>query len=159
MAYNIIADFFSFINIPMFDSMTILLIASFIIWEIPRSIKIISEEYTKGLYPDNGRVIDIGMFVVGLASIAFFMMDNNSERIVTFLKTPGITSFFLVLMLAIPLIIAIGYFKRLFATFDAHNSIAVFLTHALLDLMHTIFQIALVVLALPVAGFLIAGPK
>ncbi len=159
MAYNIIADFFNIINIPMFDSMTILLIVSFIIWEIPRSIKIIDEEYTKGLYPDNGRVIDIGLFVIGLGAIVFFMLDNNSERIVTFLKTPGITAFFLVLMLAIPLIIAIGYFKRLFATFDAHNSVAVFLTHAFLDLMHTLFHIALVVLALPVAGFLIAGPK
>lgn len=159
MAYNLLGDFFSFINIPMFDTMTVLLIVSFIIWEIPRSIKIISEEYTKGLYPDNGRVIDIGMFIVGIASVVFFMLGNNAERIVTFLHTPGITAFFLILMLAIPIIIIIGYFKRLFATFDAHNSIAVFLTHALLDLMHTIFQVSLVVLALPVAGFLIAGPK
>ncbi len=159
MAYNILGDFFSFINIPMFDSMSVILIICFIIWEIPRSIKIIAEEYTKGLYPENGRVIDIGMFVIGLAAIAFFMLDNNAERIVTFLKTPGITAFFLILMLAIPIIVAIGYLKRLFSSFDANNSIAIFLTHAFLDLMHTMFHIAFVVLVLPTAGFLIMGPR
>jgi hypothetical protein len=158
MAYNLLGDFFSFINIPMFDSMSVILIISFIIWEIPRSIKVISEEYTKGLYPENGRVIDVGMFAIGLGAVLFFMMGNNAERIVTFLKTPGVTAFFLILILAIPLIVAIGYLKRLFSSFDANNSIAVFLTHAFLDLMHTLFHICFVVLVLPVAGFLIMGP-
>lgn len=157
MALNIIADFFSVINVPMFDAMSMILVSSFIVWEIPRSIKVVSEEYTKGLYPDNQRVVDIFMFLIGILAIIFFMMDNNAERIVAFLKTPGITAFFLVLMLAIPLIVIIGYFKRLFSRLDGNNSVAVFLTHAFLDLMHTLFHIAFTVLVVSAAGYLAIG--
>jgi len=159
MALNLLGDFFSFINIPMFDAMTVILIISYIIWEVPRTVKLLSDEYTTGLYPENGRVIDVAMFVIGLASVIFFMMGNNAERIVTFLKTPGVTAFFLVLILAIPLIIAMGFFKRMFVRFDAHNSVTVFLAHTFLDLMHTLFHIALTVLFLPIVGFLAMGPK
>ncbi|MCI0504042.1 hypothetical protein L0Y65_05015 [Candidatus Micrarchaeota archaeon] len=159
MALNLLGDFFSFINIPMFDAMTVILIASFIVWEAPRTVKLLSEEYTKGLYPENGRVIDVAMFAVGLASVVFFMLDNNAERIVTFLKTPGVTAFFLVLMLAIPLIVAMGFFKRMFARFDEHNSITIFLSHTFLDLMHTLFHIALTVLFLPIVGYFALGPR
>lgn len=159
MAINLLGDFFSFINIPMFDTMTIVLIISYIIWEAPRTVRLLSDEYTKGLYPDNGRVIDVTLFVIGLASVVFFMLDNNAERVVTFLKTPGVTAFFLVLILAIPLIVALGFFKRMFARFDEHNSVTVFLAHTFLDLMHTLFHIALTVLFLPIVGFLAMGPK
>ncbi|MEW6723242.1 MAG: hypothetical protein AB1324_08315 [Candidatus Micrarchaeota archaeon] len=159
MALNLVANFFELINIPMFETMATVLIISFIVWEIPRSVKVVAEEYTKGLYPENGRVIDIALFVIGLLSVGFFMMGNNAERIVMFLKTPGITSFFLILMLAIPLIVAVGFFKRLFGRLDGHNSVTVFLTHGLLDLMHTLFHISLAVMFIPVLGFLIFGPK
>ena len=159
MALNIIADFFSMINVPLFDSLTVVLVASYIIWEIPRSIKVVSEEYTKGLYPENGRVIDIFLFILGGLTIVFFMMDNNAEHIVSFLRTPGITAFFLVLMLAIPLIIAMGFIKRLFSRLDGHNSVAIFLTHSFLDLMHTLFFIAFTALFVPAAGYLALGMK
>jgi hypothetical protein len=87
------------------------------------------------------------------------MMDNNAERIVTFLKTPGITMFFLILVLAVPIIVALGFFKRTFARIDSHNSMTVFLTHALLDLMHTLFHISLAVLFIPVLGYLAFGAR
>jgi hypothetical protein len=157
MAITLMADFFNLINIPMFDAFSALLVISFIVWEIPRSVKVISDEYTKGLYPDNGRVADFALLFLGILSIIYFVLDNNVERIVAFLKTPGITSMFLILMLAIPLIIILGYFKRLFARLDGHNSVTVFLTHAFLDFAHTMFHIALVVMAVPAIGFLIFG--
>jgi hypothetical protein len=159
VAITIVADFFNLINIPMFDTMSVILIVAFLVWEIPRSVKLISEEYTKGLYPEDGRVVDFVLFFMGILSMVFFMLDNNSERIVTFLKTPGITMFFIILMLAIPLIVVLGYFKRLFGRMEGHNSVAVFLTHAFLDLMHTLFHIALVVLFVPAVAFLLFGPK
>jgi len=157
MPITLIADFFNLINIPMFDAFSGLLAISFIIWEIPRSVKVISDEYTKGLYPEGGRVADFALFFLGLLSIGYFVWDNNVERIVAFLKTPGITSAFLVLMLAIPLIIAMGFFKRLFARLDAHNSVTIFITHAFLDLAHTLFHIALIVMFVPAIGFLLFG--
>lgn len=157
MAVNILADFFNMINVPLFDMMSVIFFVGFIIWELPQTVKIISEEYTKGLYPENGRVIDIVLFIAGAIAVFFLMNGNNAERVVAFLKTPGITSFFLILMLSIPLIIAVGFFKRLFARVDAHNSIAVFLAHSFLDLMHTLFHVALTVLFVPVAGLIIMG--
>lgn len=159
MALNIIADFFNLINVQLFDTFTVLLIVGFIIWEIPRSVKVIAEEYTKGLYPENSRVVDFLLLFVGLLSILLFMLDGNAQKIVTFLKTPGITSFFLILMIAIPLIVILGYLKRIFGRMQSHDSVTIFLTHAFLDLMHTIFQLSLAILFIPAAGFLLLGPR
>jgi len=159
MAYNIIADFFNLINTSLFDTASVLLIMGYIIWEIPRSVKVISEEYTKDVYPVTGRVVDIFLFVLGLFGILFLILDNNVSHIIAFLKTPGITSFFLVVMVFIPLIILLGFFKRFFARMDAHLSVTVFLVHAFLDLMHTLFFIALSIILLPEVGYLLFGPK
>ncbi|MFH0737423.1 MAG: hypothetical protein V1827_02970 [Candidatus Micrarchaeota archaeon] len=157
MPNTMLADFFNLINIPMFDSFSALLVIAFIVWEVPRSVKLISDEYTKGLYPESGRVADFALLFLGLISIGYFVWDNNVERIVAFLKTPGITSAFLVLMLAIPIIIVMGFFKRTFSRLDGNNSVTVFITHAFLDLAHTLFHIALVVMFVPAIGFLIFG--
>lgn len=159
MALNILADFFNLINVPMFDAITIIFVISFIIWELPRSVKLISEEYTKGLYPETGRVVDFILFFIGLISITYFMLDNNAEKIVAFLKTPGITSVFLVLLIAIPLIISLGYVKRFFGRMDSHNSVAVFATHAFLDLMHTLFHISLTALFVAAFAYFLFGVK
>jgi hypothetical protein len=154
---NVIADFFNFINVPLFDTLSVLLVASFIVWEIPRSVKVIGEEYTKGLYPDNGRVVDFFLLAVGIASVAFYLMDDNSEAFVKFLHTPGITSFFLILMVTVPIIIALGYVKRFFGRMEGHNSVTIFLTHSFLDLMHTLFFISLACMAIPALGLLLIG--
>jgi hypothetical protein len=143
----------------MFDAMTVILVISFIIWELPRSVKIIAEEYTRGLYPDNGRVVDFVLLAAGILAIAYFVLDNNAEKIVFFLKTPGITIFFIILMIVIPLIIFLGFLKRFFGRMDGNNSVTVFLTHGFLDLMHTLFYISLAVLAIPATGHLLFGPK
>jgi len=157
VAINIIADFFNLINISLFDTASVLLIVGFIVWELPRSVKIIDPEYTKGLYPDNTRVVDFIFFFIGILSIVFFMLDGNAQKVVTFLKTPGITAFFLILMIAIPIIIILGFLKRLFARMGSHDSVTIFLAQAFLDLMHTIFQVSLAILFIPAAGYLIIG--
>ncbi len=157
MPLNIIADFFNLINTSLFDTASVALILSFIVWEIPRSVKLIDEEYTKGLYPDQGRVVDIVLFVIGLITVGFYLMGTNADDYVKFLHTPGITSLFLILMVTVPIIIALGYLKRFFGRMDGHNSVAVFVTHAFLDLMHTIFFICLATMAIPAAGLLLIG--
>ncbi len=156
MAYNIIADFFSIIDVSLFNTASVLLVACFIIWEIPRSVKIISEEYTEGLYPEGGRVVDLALFVIGLLSVLYFTTDNNAANVVSFLKTPGITAFFLVVLVVIPLIIFLGFLKRFFARTEG-NSVTVFLTQGFLDFMHTIFHISLTILVVPALGYLIFG--
>ena len=157
MAVTIITDFFNMIDVSLFDTVSAIFVICFIVWEIPRSVKVMDEEYTKGLYPENGRVADFGLLFIGLLSIFYFIMDNNARLIVDFLKTTGLTTLVLILMIAIPLIVILGYFKRLFARVDSHDSVTVFLTHAFLDLMHTLFHITLVVLFVPVLGHLLFG--
>ncbi|MDD5171596.1 MAG: hypothetical protein PHF60_01015 [Candidatus ainarchaeum sp.] len=155
MALNIVADFFNIINVPLFDAMSVVLVISFIIWELPRSVKMISEEYTKGIYPETGRVVDLFLFLLGLLSIGYFMLGKNATNIVAFIKTPGITSFFLILMVTLALLIILAYFKRFFGRMDSHTSITVFLTHSFLDLMHSLFHLALVILLSPALGYII----
>ena len=155
MAYNIIADFFNLVDLGLFDAASVLLIVGFIIYELPRSVKIISEEYTKGFYPETGRVIDFGLLVIGLITIVFYRL--SAIKIIAFVKTPGIISFFLILLVVIPLLIIVGYLKRFFGRFDADKSITLFLTHSFLDLMHTIFYVGLSILVIPAVGFLIFG--
>ena len=155
MAYNIIADFFNLINLGLFDTASALMIIGFIIWELPRSIKIISEEYTKGLYPEHGRVVDFALLVVGL--IALFIFMGNAAQIIAFLKKPGVTAFFLIIFAVVPLIILLGFFKRFFGRMEGNESITVFLTQGFLDLMHTCFYLGLTILIIPAAGFLLFG--
>lgn len=157
MPLNIIADFFGIINEPFFNAVAILFAIAFIIWEIPRSMKVISEEYTLGAYPEHGRVVDFALLSVGVLSLGYLYIMNTLGRVVVFLKTPGITAIFLILMVAIPLIIALGFFKRFFGRMEKHESVTVFLVHELLDLAHTAFHICLVLLFMPAAGHIALG--
>jgi len=157
MAYNLLGDFFAFLSPSLFDASMLLLIVSFIVWELPRSVKIISEEYTKGVYPDTGRVLDFGLFFIGLVSVGYLLLVSSTDKAAAFLRTPGITSVYLIILVAVSLLILLGFLKRFFGRFDSHNSVTVFLVHGFLDFMHTVFFISLVVLAVPVAGLLITG--
>lgn len=155
MAYNIIAEFFDLVDLGLFDIASVMLILGFLVYEIPRSIKVLDEEYTKGFYPETGRVIDIALFIIGIITIIFYRM--SAIKIVAFLKSPGVIAFFLILLAVIPIIILVGYLKRFFARIDTNKSITIFLTHSFLDLMHTLFYLGLTILAIPALGFLIFG--
>jgi hypothetical protein len=155
MPLDIFVDFFSFVNPGLFSEAAVLLIISFLVWEIPRSIKVIGEEYTKGVYPEGGRVLDFIFLAIGLASAAFSLVNGNAARMVTFIKTPGITSLYLILLVTVPLIVLLGFFKRFFERMDKHESVTIFLVHCFMDLAHTAFFISLAVLVIPVVGFLI----
>ncbi len=153
MAYNIVGDFYSLISVGLFDSASILLIICFIIWEIPRSVKLMSEEYTEGLYPEHGRVVDFVLLALGLLAVFLFM--SESSAILKFMKTPSIIAFFLILLIVIPLIIFIGFLRRFFGTLEHKESITIFLVHGFLDLMHTLFYISLSLLVIPSVAFLL----
>ncbi len=157
VGYNIIADFFSLISISTFQSVTVLFFISYLIWEIPRTVKVLSEEYTKGIYPEGNRVADIMLFVAGLVVVGYLFLFDKLPKLVSFLKTPGITSFFLILMVVVPLIIIIGYFKRFFSMMGDQESLTIFLVHAFLDLMHVLFFATLSMLAIPTIGLLLMG--
>jgi len=155
VAFNLIAEFFDLVDLGLFDIASVLVIIGFLIYEIPRSIKVLDEEYTKGFYPETGRVIDFVLLVIGLITIIFYRL--SAIKIIAFLKSPGIIAFFLILMAVIPIIIIVGYLKRFFGRIDTNKSITLFLTHSFLDLMHTFFYLGLTILLIPALGFLIFG--
>jgi hypothetical protein len=155
MALNLVGDFFGFVNVQLFDAATVLLIVSFLVWELPRSIKLLGEEYTKGLYPEGGRVPDFLILIIALACVGFFHLGSNAQKTVTFIKTPGVTALYLILLVSVPLIITLGFLKRFFARMDKHESVTIFLVHGFLDLFHTAFFIAAAALLIPALGFLI----
>lgn len=159
MAFNLFEIFFEFVNYSNIMSTAVAFILGFIIWELPRGTKILPEEYTKGVYPENGRVADYVLFITGIIALAYMLLDERTAKIVQLLKTPGITSHYIVILIVVPLIILFGYLKRTFQRLDRHESIGLFITHSGLDLIHTLFFIAFSILTLPLAGYLIFGGK
>ncbi len=125
----------------VFSTATAIFILSFLIWEFPRSIKIIDEEYTKGVYPETGRVLDIIIMIIGLGCILFLYLMRGMDDIGYFMLHDPRAPVFIIVIAAVPLLIFMGYVKRVLARIDRHESITVFLVHNFLDLAHTAFFI------------------
>ncbi|MFH1521105.1 MAG: hypothetical protein ABID61_05660 [Candidatus Micrarchaeota archaeon] len=157
MPLNLLGDFFSILKPSLFTSSSAILIICFIIWELPRTLKIMDEEYTKDLYPENSRIPDFFFLFWGLIGILYLFPLNNTDNVLAFLKTPGITSFYIVIMITIPFIVLMGYFKRFFERMHKHDSLTIFTVQSFMDLMHTLFFISVSILMVPILGYLI-GP-
>ncbi len=146
------------LNSEIFDASAALLIVSFIAWEAPRSIKtLINQEYTKGVYPETGRVVDFFLLVLGLLAFIFLKWSDNMDKVLFFLLSPGVSFIFLIVIITLPFIILLGFLKRFFARMEAHNSVTIFLVQGCLDLAHTMFFISFSILLIPVIEFLVVG--
>ena len=142
----------------VFDATAALLVISFILWEAPRSIKkLVAEEYTDGVYPATGRVVDFFLLTLGLVAFIYLNWADNMQKVLFFLISPGVNFVFLIVMITLPIIILLGFFKRFFSRMEAHNSITIFLVQGLLDLCHTLFFISFSLLMVPVLEYLIVG--
>jgi hypothetical protein len=156
MAFDLTVVFFSILVPSLFTSLSIILFICFIIWELPRSIKLISEEYTRGLYPESGRVIDFFFFFCGILAAIYLLVLDKLDHVLSFLKTPGITAFYLVILVTIPVVLILGFFKRFFEKMGKQESVTVFLVQSFMDMMHTLFFVAVAILAIPTTGYLIS---
>ncbi|HID72995.1 TPA: hypothetical protein EYP38_03555 [Candidatus Micrarchaeota archaeon] len=141
--------FFGFLKPELFDIFSALLIITFIQWELPRSVKLMDEEYISDLYPEQGRVIDIVLFLVGLVAIYLLYEPGSMRRLIDFMDSTVLMLIFIPVMIAIPLIILMGFFKRFFARMDQHKSMTVFMVQTTLDFAHTLFFISLTLLCVP----------
>jgi len=155
--FDVVGMFFDFLKPEIFDIFSALLIIAFIQWELPRTIKIIDEEYTSDLYPETGRVIDIFMFIIGLGAMFYLYTDNTMIDLLRFMNSSILVLIFIPVMIVVPLIIFMGYFKRFFARVDAHKSMTIFLVQSTLDLAHTLFFVSLSILVIPSFFFLVFG--
>jgi hypothetical protein len=140
-----------------FDILAALFIITFIQWEFPRTIKIISEEYTEGLYPPGGRVLDIFVFLAGLFCFYLLYSGDTMESLLFFLSQTSLLVLIIPVTAVIPLMIAMGFFKRLFSKMEDIESITVFLVQTTLDLAHTLFFISLALIAVPLIFYFMFG--
>lgn len=157
MAYQILSPLFELANPETFIISSILLVISFLIWETPRSIKIMSEEYTRYLYPEMGRVVDIILFIIGLATALFLLVGRNAENLAFFVKDPSFFPGLMIILIVTLLVIIMGFFKRVGERTGRNESITVFLVQTILDMAHTLFFISLAVLLIPFAAYILFG--
>ncbi len=158
MAYQILAPLFDLVNPSTFITSSVLLVISFLVWEIPRSVRIFSEEYTKGLYPEYGRVVDIILFVIGLAAALFLYIVPNAEKLAFFVKNPSFFPMLMIILLVAFIVLIMGFLKRAGERTGKHESVTIFLVQTILDLAHTLFFISLAIILIPLIAFLIFGP-
>ena len=148
---------FQFFDEPTFTVATVLFIIGFIIWELPRSIKIMDEEYNDSLYPEMGRVFDIIVLILGLVCIAFLYFMDGLGKVIHFLKYENLFVLFAIIIIAIPVLIFMGYLKRILSRINEHESMTVFLVHNFLDLAHTVFFICFTIIVIPVVLYFLFG--
>jgi len=154
---TIMEAFFQFFESSTFSIATILFILGFIIWELPRSVKIMSEEYTQGVYPKMGRISDFFVFVIGLAVIVFLYAMNGLREIVDFLRYETYVPLLAIIIIAVPVLILLGFLKRFVSRIDKNESITVFAVHNFLDLAHTVFFICFCILFIPTLMYVLFG--
>ncbi len=133
-----------------FSLATVLFIIGFIVYELPRSVKIMDEEYTTGFYPDSGRVFDVIVLFFGLISIAFLYLMDGVDEVRDFMTHASLLPVFMIVLIAVPVFVGLGYMKRLISRIDKHESVTIFLVHSFLDLGHTVFFICFSLLFVPV---------
>ncbi len=141
--------FFGILEPSAFSVATALFILGFIIYEAPRSIKLMSEEYTDGFYPEAGRVFDIIVLFFGLLAVVFLYLLEGMEDVIDFMRYETLMPIYLIILIAVPVLITLGYLKRLLARINQHESVTIFFVHSLLDLAHTVFLICFSLLFIP----------
>jgi len=132
---------------------SVLFFICFLIWEIPRSVKIMDEEYTQGVYPELGRVFDIFVFAVGIIAIILFFL--NMENIIETVKMPTFSLAYIIIFFAVPILIFLGFLQRTVKRINDQQSVTVFLVHGFLDLAHTMFFITFSVILVPLVIYFV----
>ena len=155
MAYDLMAPLFNILSPKLFLESGIIGIIAFIVWELPRSIKVMSEEYTHGLYPEAGRVVDFILLFLLIISTIYLNIGQTSEHLSLKMRSPSLFPIIAVILLTTIVIIILGYLKRTGERTGKHDSLTVFFVQSILDLAHTIFFITLSINIIPLALYLV----
>lgn len=133
-------SFLSFIDESFMLFAGISMIIGFLVWEIPRSLRLLSDEHEKLIYPQTGRVFDIFLFIVGLLSFFFYIFNRN--EVLNALIMPTFSLIFSIIYLGIPSMISLGFLKKIAKMIDAYQSLSRFMMCLFFDLAHTVFFIS-----------------
>ncbi len=149
---DLIPDFFAIVTPTLFIYASIVMFIAFAIWELPRTMKLLSPECSRGIYPETGRMIDIVLFALGFICVLLLFGFGRMDKAISAMRSPGQISIFIILLIVLPILAIVRFVKRIFSRFDAHNEIGIFTTQTILDLTHHIFFIACAIVLLGVAG-------
>jgi hypothetical protein len=125
----------------------VVFVASYIIWEAPRFLKLFDEDVLKGTYPSYGKALDMAFLVLAFISLLFLIL--NLQKMPTLVHKVGYGMLLAAGIVGIPLIFLLGFFGRLFSRFDAKHEPHVLLVHTGMDFIHTLFYSFFVALVLP----------
>lgn len=125
---------------------------AYLIWELPRLTKMLEEEWIKGIYPEHGRVVDIVLLLIGLGS--FIFLQANLSKAVMLAYKSGYNLLLAAGLVALPLIILLGFIGRFFTRMDAKLQVSAFMVQTILDLAHTLFFVCFVGLVFPLAALI-----
>lgn len=157
MPLDIFAEFFKLIRPDIFYTSSVAFVATFLLYEIPQSLKLIDNEQMDKIYPPQGRLVDIALFIVGLVMMLFMLIGNNLEKITTIMKTPGLMSIFLIVFVCLIILIIFSFLKNTFKRLEGGLSASVFLVQMTIDFLHKAFYLTLVIVTIPVIGYFLVN--
>jgi hypothetical protein len=128
---------------------------SFLIWEIPRFTKMLEESWIHGLYPEQGRVVDIILLLAGVG--AFLLLTSSTKNTLALAYKPIFNFIIAAAIVALPIVITLGFIGRIFKRMDAKLESAGFFVQTILDFVHSVFFVCFTLLVIPAAALLLSA--
>jgi hypothetical protein len=144
-----------FLNSSTLDLITLTFFLSFLVWEIPRFTKMIEESWIHGLYPEHGRVVDIILLLAGVGS--YLLLISSTKNTLALAYKPIFNFVIAAAIIALPIVIILGFLGRIFSRMDAKVESAGFFVQTILDFVHSVFFVCFALLIIPAAALLISA--
>ena len=157
MPLDIFGEFFKFIRPDIFYSASIAFVATFLLYEMPQTLKLINDQERETIYPQKGRLVDIFLFIVGLVMMLFMLIGDNLEKIMNVMKMPGIMALFLIVFVCLIIVIIFTFLRNAFKRLEGGLSASTFLVQFAIDFLHKAFYLTLSLIAVPVIGYFLVG--
>lgn len=144
-------SFLAFVDSAFLLNAGLLMVAGFLLWELPRSLKLLDRELEAVIYPASGRVFDICLFVIGLLAYVIYLLQQNA--VVNAIRMPTFSLAFAIIYISAPVLVFLSFFSRIVKLFDQHQSLSVFSTSFVFGLFRTIFYTTFLLIFLAIAMF------
>ncbi len=144
-------SFLAFVDSAFLLNAGLLMAAGFLLWELPRSLRLLDRELEAIIYPASGRVFDTFVFVAGLLAYVFYLGQQND--VVNAIRMPTFSLAFSIAYISAPALVFLSFLGRIAKLLDQHQSLSVFLTSFALGLFRTIFYMSFLLVFLAVIIF------
>lgn len=157
MPLDIFGEFFRLIRPDIFYNSSIAFVASFLLYEIPQTLKLVNDEQLSKIYSPQGRLVDIALFIIGLIMMLFMLIGNNLEKIMNVMKMPGVMAIFLIVLVCLVILIVFSFLRNLVKKLEGGLSASAFIVQVIIDFLHKAFYLTLVLITVPVVGYFLVN--